>query len=82
MDCKRIFAAIDYDLKPGRISLFLKNALLPKKDLNLFAIQDADKKEVNKELNVILTKLKKKWKRFDRFSFSYLVQDVIRSWKV
>ena len=79
LDCKRIFAAIDYDLQPNRVQQFLLNALLPKKDLVLFSLRD---KETTTEDNVLFAKLKKKWKRFERFSFSYLVQDVRRSWKV
>ena len=80
LDCKRIFAAIDYDLKSARLESFLKDVLLPKKDLVLFALQ---RKNIdNSYLDPVLSKLKKKWKRFDRFSFAYMIYVIDRSWKV
>ena len=80
LDCKRIFAAIDHDLKPARLDAFLNDALLPKKDLVLFALKQ--KNVDNSHLDPILSKLKKKWKRFDRYSFGYFLKDINRSWKV
>ena len=67
-------------MKPARLESFLKDVLLPKKDLVLFALQ---RKNIdNSYLDPVLSKLKKKWKRFDRFSFAYMISDINRSWKV
>jgi len=78
LDTRRILNAIDYDLKPSRVSLFLNAAVMSKKDLELFKLRNDG--ELPLFVKPMLSKLRKKWKRFERFSFTYLLQDIRRSW--